>query len=272
MSKEEVIEGFKCYAPELARQNDGFSPDTFTTLFGLEQESFWFRSRNNLIQNLFRKFIGTNKAEVCEIGCGTGFVLKGLSEMKNLKLSGSEIYIEGLKYAQQRLPQVEFFQADATELPFTEKYDVIGAFDVLEHITEDVKSMKSIFNALKPGGHLFLTVPQYNWMWSLEDDVACHKRRYSRTELKKKLEESGFEIKFISSFIFTLFPFMAVQRFFGRRKRNKGINVAAQGFSIPPLVNKIFYSLTQLDLAFINRKISLPVGGSLVCVVKKVTK
>ena len=269
MGNVETIDGFKCFAPSLAKQNDGFSSKSFSRLFELEQSSFWFRSRNNLITYLFQKYINGRTAEVCEIGCGTGYVLKGLATLKNLTLSGSEIHIEGLKYAKSRLPQVDFFQADATELPFVERYDAIGAFDVLEHISEDKKAIASIYQAIKPGGYFFITVPQYNWMWSLEDDIACHKRRYARKELSEKLLKSGFKVEFISSFVFMLFPFMAIQRLLGKRNRNKGITEAVEGFVIPRLVNFFFYRLTQFDLLLIKIGISLPFGGSLVCVAKR---
>ncbi len=269
MEKTEIIDGIKCYAPSLAKENDGFSSESFLRLFELEHTSFWFRSRNNLIKHLFHKYIGDRKAEVCEIGCGTGYVLKGLTSLKNLTLSGSEIYIEGLKYAKSRLPQVEFFQADATDLPFAEGYDAIGAFDVLEHISEDKKAMASIFKTLKPGGFFFITVPQYNWMWSLEDDIAFHKRRYGRKELRIKLEEAGFDVAYMGSFVFALFPVMAIQRFLGKRNRNKGITQAVDGFTIPSFINSVFYCLNQLDILFIKLGMSLPYGGSLVCVAKK---
>lgn len=269
MNEVEIIDGIKCYAPSLAKENDGFSSESFSKLYELEQSSFWFRSRNNLIQYFFRKHIGARKADVCEIGCGTGFVLRGLTAIKNLRLSGSEIYMEGLKYAQQRLPQIEFFQADATNLPFKDKYDVIGAFDVLEHISEDEKAMTSIFNSLKTDGYFFITVPQYNWMWSLEDDIAFHKRRYSWTELRIKLEKAGFKIHYIGSFVFSLFPFMILQRLLGRRGRNKSAEEALDGLTLPPLINSIFYRFTQLDLVLIKLGLSLPFGGSLVCVAQR---
>lgn len=264
-----MIDGFRCYAPSLAHQNDGFSSESFSRLFELERSSFWFRSRNNLIRHLLETYVGNKRADFCEIGCGTGFVLGGLASLPNLKLSGSEIHVTGLKYARERHPQVEFFQADATNLPFKEKYDAIGAFDVMEHISEDTQAMESIYHAIKPGGFFFLTVPQYSWMWSLEDDIAFHKRRYTRKELKRKLSKAGFDVEFISSFVFLLFPFMAVQRLIGKSKRNKGAKVALQGFTMPRWVDKIFYGLTESDLLLIKNKVSLPFGGSLVCVARK---
>lgn len=205
---------------------------------------------------------------MCEIGCGTGYVPDGLKSFHNLTLSGSEIYVEGLKYARKRLPGVEFFQADATELPVENYYDAIGAFDVLEHIDADKRAIESVYKSLKSDGYFFITVPQFQWMWSREDDVAFHKRRYAKEGLAKKLKDVGFQILFINSFVATLFPFMVFQRLIGRIT-SKQNSTATQGLRLPFLLNKVFYFLMFIDLALIKVGISLPWGGSLVCVVRK---
>lgn len=265
----EMIDEFRCYAPKLARVNDGFSSASFETLYEREESNFWFRSRNNLILHLFKKYVGDRKEKVCEIGCGTGYVLNGLSSLKNLELSGSEIHLEGLKYARGRLPNLDFFQADATNLPFHNTFHAIGAFDVLEHIHEDEKAIASIYKSLKLNGLFFVTVPQFQWMWSVEDDVAFHKRRYSKDELVRKIKNAGFEILFINSFVFSLFPFMALQRLIGSLQLTNQ-NTATLGLRLPTLINWIFYLLTQADIYFIRLGVRLPWGGSLVTVAKKV--
>jgi SAM-dependent methyltransferase len=270
MNKVEMIEGFKCYAPELAHANDGFSAQEFDRLYRLEEANFWYRSRNNLIKHFFKSTLGDKESKVCEIGCGTGYVLNGLTSFKNMTLSGSEIYVAGLKYARKRLPGADLFQADATELPFEEKYDAVGAFDVLEHIADDTKAMRSIYQTIKPGGYFIVTVPQYQWMWSVEDDIDCHKRRYSRRELKEKLRASGFDVQFASSFVFLLFPVVALQRFFSRIGKNKKAGSQLDGLDLPFFLNEIFYFLTQLDVLAIKVGINLPWGSSLVCIAKKI--
>ena len=117
--KSIIIDGIKCYVPELAYSNDDFNEANFRKLFELEERNFWFRARNRVIQVLVQKYSKPGqKGKFMEIGCGTGFVLKGLERFPNLELSGAEIYLEGLKYAKKRLPDVEFFQLDATRMPF----------------------------------------------------------------------------------------------------------------------------------------------------------
>src|SRR5690606_22871969 len=114
-----------------------------------------------------------------EIGCGTGFVLSGVADaFPAVRLFGSEIFTAGLEFAARRQPSVNFMQMDARSLPFLDEFDVIGAFDVLEHIVEDGQVLAQMREALKPNGIILLTVPQHEWLWSPVDEFACHVRRY----------------------------------------------------------------------------------------------
>jgi len=264
-----VVEGIKCYAPSLAGQNDGFDKSEFELLFEAEENSFWFKIRNKIIKYLFTKYSNQEKrTKLLEIGCGTGFVLQALSDLKNVDLTGSEIYLEGLFFARKRLSSVELIQLDATNMPFVNAFDVIGAFDVMEHIAEDEKVMEMVHKALVEHGVFMMTVPQYPWMWSAQDEYAFHKRRYTRNELSTKLKKHGFEIQYLGSFVFTLFPVMVISRII-KRKENK--NVMSE-FEIPRILNWIFYAFMYADFILIRIGFSLPFGGSLVCVAGKKSK
>jgi len=205
-----------------------------------------------------------------EIGNGNGYALKGLSQL-NYTLIGTEIYLDGLKNIRKRLPNIELIQLNALQLPFQQEFDAIGSFDVLEHIEEDEKVMKNVYTALKNKGFFIITVPQHPFLWSYIDEYAKHKRRYSRKELKEKLIRNGFEVKYIGSFVFTLFPFVLLSRIV---KKNKPIeqvtlkDVEAE-FLIPKWMNTLFYYLLKLDYLFIRLGISLPFGSSLVAVAEK---
>jgi SAM-dependent methyltransferase len=266
-----IIEGFKCYDPDLAYQNDGFPSDHFDRLAELEEDSFWFKARNLILIHLFKKYVGEGASKkVMEIGSGNGYVLKGLSQL-NYTLIGTEIYLDGLKNIRKRLPNIELIQLNALQLPFQQEFDAIGSFDVLEHIEEDEQVMKNVYTALKNKGFFIITVPQHPFLWSYIDEYAKHKRRYSRKELKEKLIRNGFEVKYIGSFVFTLFPFVLLSRIV---KKNKPIeqvtfkDVEAE-FLIPKWMNTLFYYLLKLDYLFIRLGISLPFGSSLVAVAEK---
>ena len=114
--------------------------------------NFWFRARNKLIIWALRRYF-PNAATFLEIGCGTGFVLAGVRQaFPKLRISGSDIFTEGLVFARERAVSVSLFQMDARCIPFTEEFDVIGAFDVLEHIEEDVDVLRQMFKSTRVGG------------------------------------------------------------------------------------------------------------------------
>ncbi|OJJ14083.1 hypothetical protein BKI52_44455 [marine bacterium AO1-C] len=263
-----------CYAPHLAWENEGFPADFFDFLYKAEAQNFWFKTRNQAILHLFKKYVVPN-AQVHEIGCGTGYVLKALEDkFPDYTLQGSEIHLSGIKFAQTRLPKIDFVQLDATHMPFNQVFDAVGAFDVLEHITDDEQVIAQVYKSLKPNGAFVINVPQYQWMWSITDDLAFHKRRYHRKDLKQKLEKAGFEVKYMGSFIFTLFPLMYLSRLFKRKKNNtidkeQAHKLELGELKLPQFINAIFWGVTQLDVWLIKRGISLPFGGSLMVVAKK---
>lgn len=271
----EIKNGIKCYSPDLAFYNNDFPADTFRFLYEAEETNFWFRSRNRIIQYLFDRYIGNKKADILEIGCGTGYVLKGLaSAFPKYQLTGSEIHLEGIKFAKKRLTHAEFIQLDASQMPFEDRFNAVGAFDVLEHIEEDEKVMKQVYKALQANSYFFVTVPQYQWMWSSTDDLAFHKRRYSRKELKEKLREAGFEVRFISSFVFMLFPMMIISRWLKNIKTRGNPSTTdphaeLDELNLSPFLNSVFTGFMKIDEFLIKRGKALPWGGSLVAVAKK---
>jgi len=263
-----VVDGFRAYAPEFAHNGEGFKSTYFSELARLEDANFWFRSRNQLVILALEEYC-ENFSSFLEIGCGTGFVLSGISKVfQNSKLCGSEIFTEGLNHAASRLPSINFMQMDARNIPYVEEFDVIGAFDVLEHIEDDELVLSQIHTALKSQGFMLLTVPQHTWLWSAVDDYACHVRRYSASDLHKKIIRAGFKIVRSTSFITTLLPAM-----FASRLAQKIMTVekfdASREFNISSWLNALFTQLLRLELILIRKGFSFPVGGSRLVVARK---
>lgn len=168
------IDGHLAFAPELAEDSEGFEANYFATLAPLEAGYFWFRARNRLLIWALERYF-PEATSFMEIGCGTGFVLSGVREaLPKLNLFGSEIFSAGLSFAAQRLPGVELFQMDARRIPFREEFDVIGAFDVLEHVREDEEVLSQMHQATRKGGGILVTVPHHPFLWSQVDDRARH--------------------------------------------------------------------------------------------------
>tara|TARA_B100000575_G_scaffold122039_1_gene97197 strand:+ start:6964 stop:7719 length:756 start_codon:yes stop_codon:yes gene_type:complete len=243
----------------------GFQPDEFKWLSTQENSSWWFRSRNRIILWTINRYIKKPESFL-EIGCGTGFVLQAISKaFPSTSLYGDEFFEDGLKYAKTRVPNATFRCLDATEMKDEDRYDAIGAFDVIEHIEDDNATLKNCFQALKKEGHLFLTVPQHMWLWSKVDEDACHVRRYSQSELRYKLEQSGFEILMSSSFVSFLVPLM----FVSRKNIFQKNSISKNEFNIYPWLNYLFELIMKIEIFFIKLGLRLPVGGSIILVAKK---
>ena len=264
-----LMHGFASYAPELSHEGDGFKSSYFAELARLEAANFWFRSRNRLILWALRKYKHEIKS-LLEIGCGTGYVLSGISkEFPTSTLHGSDLFVAGLGFAASRLPSVTFMQIDARKIPFQEEFDVIGAFDVLEHVKEDELVIAQIREALKPDGFLFLTVPQHAWLWSAIDEYSFHVRRYSAKEIQDKIEAAGFQIVRSTSFVTTLLPAMLVSRVLKKSAHNKNFDAAAE-LKLSPWLNYIFFQMLNFELFLVMMGINLPLGGSRFIVARKI--
>jgi SAM-dependent methyltransferase len=266
-----VIDGITCYAPEIADSYDSYPSHGFDVTVEVEEASFWCRSRNRLVTSLMDRYAPRDRrVRMLEIGCGTGTVLSALRRLPNVDLTGSEIYLSGLRHARRRLPEIEFIQLDATHMPFEREFDVVGAFDVLEHIKDDEQVMRNVHHALQDGGVFLATVPQYAWMWSELDELVHHQRRYSRRELVEKLQRTGFDLEYVGSFVSSLFPLMAAKRLMSRRSARADPRAAfAEHVQLPGVMNAVFDKVMRIDEGLVRMRVPLPFGGSLVAVARK---
>lgn len=244
----------------------GFHAEFFEELAEQESKSFWFRARNELIAWAFKKH-SPEARTFLEIGCGTGFVIQGLAKrFPHLECFASELLPEGLQFAQKRVPDATFIQVDARKLPFYCQFDAIGAFDVIEHIEEDEQVISSVYDSLVPGGLFLITVPQHPWLWGPNDELACHVRRYTASDLRAKLERAQFKIEECCSFVSLLLPLMVMSRFVQKFNRN-GWNSRREMDATTSL--PILESVMQLEHLFIRLGLRSCVGGSLLLVARK---
>ncbi len=267
--KPQLIDGFEAFAPAFAHESTGFKPEYFSELAILEAANFWFKSRNAIIiwaLKTYAKSIGS----FLEIGCGTAFVLSGIAKaFPDTRLFGSEILTTGLGFAAQRLPKATFMQMDARDIPFKDEFDVIGAFDVLEHIEEDTVVLSQIHHALRANGIAIFSVPQHAWLWSAADEYACHVRRYSADDIHAKVSAAGFQILRSTSFVSTLLPAMMASRLLSKKVPAKDYDGKAE-LKLPPFLNSLFLLLLNCELALIQCGINLPIGGSRLVIAKRI--
>lgn len=263
----ERLGGHIAFAPELAEKSEGFEASYFESLSKREPGNFWFQARNDLLVWALKHYF-PGATSFLEIGCGTGFVLAGIRKAwPELVLSGSEVFVAGLAIAAGRLPATELFQMDARRIPFADHFDVIGAFDVLEHIAEDEQVLSEMYRAVRKGGGIMITVPQHPFLWSKTDDYAHHVRRYRAKELKRKVARAGFEICRMTSFVSLLLPLMLATRLTQRFRRE--FNASAE-FEISDTANRLLGFLMALERTLIRRGVSFPLGGSLLLIAKRI--
>jgi SAM-dependent methyltransferase len=264
--KSELRDGIPLLAPTLADTDVGMDTELFSHLSLWEADNFWFVPRNRMIVGLLKRFFPRAEAFL-EIGCGTGFVLSSVADLKNWRcLVGSELHPSGLGIARKRLGhRAEFVQADARAIPARDAFDVVGAFDVLEHIDDDLGTLKSIYSALNGSGGLILTVPQHPWLWSTTDEAAHHVRRYERGELAEKVSSVGFRVVFSGSYSSLLLPIMIASRLW---RRDKG-ELLRREFELPDRLNRLLMSVLNLEVSLTLAGVSFPAGGSSVVVAVK---
>lgn len=261
-------------------KSEDYSKPDFDSLFEAEEKHFWFRYRNHLIGKTVEGLIGNQKKpRILELGCGNGNVLREIEKrLPNSTLVGSELFEEGLSKAKGRV-RCELRQADIYNLPDWQAFDLIGLFDVLEHLPHDVAALKEIKKSLKPGGKLVITVPASMHLWSFVDVVAGHYRRYTCKTLKNALLEAGFRICSNEPFMMPLYPAMWISRKIGQLKKSLGFvkknedrNLANQELRISPLMNRLMGFILNVEGALRGLGLRMPLGTSILAVCEKPTE
>jgi SAM-dependent methyltransferase len=178
----------------------------------LDQRHWWYQARRQILEALIHRTIRPPKdARILEIGCGTGHNLEMLGNFG--RVDAIELDDESRAIAEKRLGRsiVSARLPELAGIPDA-RYDLIAALDVIEHIDEDAPAIAAIAGKLKPGGKFIMTVPAHPWMWSAHDVVNHHKRRYSKTALRRLIEESPLKLDKLGYFNSLLFPAAVAER------------------------------------------------------------
>jgi SAM-dependent methyltransferase len=263
--------GFPLFAPELAQSDTGFDPDVFDQLAQIEAAHFWFVARNKLLVGLANRLFA-NARTYLEIGCGNGAVLQAMAASRTWdRLVGSDLHPAGRAHARRRLPErVEFVQMDARVIPAAGAFDLIGAYDIVEHVVDDDAVLKAIRRALTPGGGAIIAVPQHPWLWSRIDEIGHHQRRYRRGELEAKLKRTGFEVVFSSSYTAVLLPLMAASRLKARVSPQSADADIDREISVKGIFNLALTGFLRAEVHLTLAGVSWPLGGSRVVAARAV--
>ena len=259
-----------CFGPDIMGSGNGYDATWFAELMALEEGNYWFEARNRQLLWMAERIL-IRDANYLEIGCGTGFVLRGLNEaFPAWRFSATEAQVEGIAFARSRLgADVDFMQMDARHIPFRDEFDVIGAFDVIEHIDDDLRVLREIYAALRLGGYVLLSVPQHPLLWSEFDEQSYHCRRYGRRDLDRLLQSEGFAIVDSRAINSLLLPMMAASRIVQRRRSVDPADVLDE-LRVSPWVNSALARILRVEYALNRSGLRLPLGGSRMVLARKV--
>ena len=255
---------------DISTPNASYDPTFFEDLAQAERSHFWFQARAKAIAALIQPVVSSlpTNYRVLEIGCGTGNILRTLEQAcPNAQVVGMDLYESGLQLA-RRDGAGSLVCADATQLPFRADFDVVGLFDVIEHLDDDVGMLKHVRKAVRPGGAVLLTVPAVASLWSDFDRVACHRRRYSTGQLQRAMTDAGLYVEYLSPFMLPLFPMM----WLGRRLKKPAADAAAREAKVRnelrphPLLNRMMATLLAWEPATLRARRTLPLGTSLAAI------
>lgn len=240
----------------------------------IDDRHWWFVARRKIVASLLKQYFNEQKApfHILDIGTGSGGMIPLLLRHGHLVASEPDeqtLRLTREKYAEFS-PAVEFIHGSWENLNLDdERFDLLTAFDVLEHCPDDRVALRQWRKWLKPDGRLFLTVPAFACLWGRNDELSRHYRRYTKATLLQALTEASFTVQKISYMNALMFLPVWVSRNIKDRIERlvAGSNEAPEPWDFgmpPPIVNSCLEKLFSSESPFLQRA-SLPFGTSLIC-------
>lgn len=233
----------------------------FAEMARIQNTHWWFRARRKILARLIEMLNLPEPAAVLELGCGAGgnlTMLQRFGVVRAVELDASaRAYaskISGLNVEAGCLPD---------RLPeWSDQFDLVCMFDVLEHIEDDAAALRRIRQLVRRGGRVLITVPAYGWLFGPHDRAHHHFRRYTKRALRQKLREAGFRVARIGYFNTLLFPAVVVERL-----TNMATNSQRQAVGLPPAwLNNVLYRVFAIESMFV-RHFLFPFGTSVIAIV-----
>lgn len=230
----------------------------------LEQAHWWFTARREILADQIARLGLPANANILEVGCGTGGNLEMLGRFG--MVCAIEPDDEARAYAANRSGVTVRGGLLPNDLPaFGCAFDLVAAFDVIEHVDDDVSSLAALAQLLQAGGRLIATVPANQWMWSEHDVHHHHKRRYELSQFAAVLAEAGLELRKATYFNTLLFPVIGAVRLSKRALRLAG----GDDESMPgPLVNGVLRRVFAAERGLL-RGADLPFGVSILAIAQR---
>lgn len=238
--------------------------EAYFNLSKYEDKHWWFTARRIIIDKVLKvHFPDRKNAKILEVGCGSGGNLELLSNFGIVHAMELDEYC--IEIADKRNICHVKHGSLPDDLPFDEKFELICMFDVLEHIDDDQKALKTVSESLGDKGVLLITVPAYSFLWSSHDVALNHKRRYVKKRLVDILANAGLRSVYSTYFNTFLMPVVLLVRVFNNFvKKSRGDDLKPSSEFVNKLLSRVFSGEKYFIPSF-----SLPFGVSILIVAKK---
>ncbi|MEK7614413.1 MAG: sugar nucleotide-binding protein [Patescibacteria group bacterium] len=265
---KEYIERFNWNLWDL--NTSGMERSFYKNYFKVEKEHWLMVVRRMIVKDNLKLCLDKNPAEtkVLDFGCGSGIFVDELAK-QGYQAYGLDISEEAVKFGM--LQGVKNLGAiDAHKINFPDNtFDAVFTLDVLEHLEDEKWALDEIRRVLKPGGVAIIMVPAYMFLWGVQDEVAHHYRRYTKSSLLKKIKEATslktLKASYFNTFLFPPIAFFRiVSRIFGIKGRESDFDINS------PLMNRFFFSIFNTERKILKH-VRFPFGVSILLVLKKET-
>ncbi|MCA8944353.1 MAG: methyltransferase domain-containing protein [Planctomycetes bacterium] len=238
----------------------------------LEDHHFWFRGRREIFFDLLDRELGDRTdRELLEVGCGPGGFLGPLQRYG--RVFGLDIAHDAMAYCRSRGYE-NCITGSGHALPFADaSFDFVGLFDTIEHIPDDEAVLREVRRVIRPDGCIFISVPAYQFLYSQNDRLVHHCRRYRRGPLKRLLRKTGFRVTKATYFNTFLFPLILPAVLTVKLKeRLVGLPDEETNLSheFPGIVNDTFARFMGSEKLLL-RNMSFPFGHSLIAIARPAT-
>ena len=186
--------------------------ELYDYFYRAEERHWWFRARRRILADVLERMHLDPGVRIADVGCGTGGMLPVLA--RHGRVTGVDESPLAREYCRRN--GFTDVQSPAEWQAAGERFDLVTAFDVIEHVEDDVAFLRSLRDHLVPGGRLLATVPAYPFLWSTFDEMNHHYRRYTERTLKRSLAASGLSVVRCTHMNAFLFPALAGARLFDR--------------------------------------------------------
>ena len=240
--------------------------DFCKTYFEAEKSHWWFKVRRNIVLSLIKKYKIPKTAKIFDFGCGSGYTVGYLQKL-GYDVSGVDVSAEAIEFGLSRGIRNLSVARDGGISHPEGSFDLVLALDVIEHIEDDLGAIRGLKEALKPRGMAIITVPAYQWMWGVQDEVAHHFRRYTISSLKSAVREvDNLTIVRKTYFNTILFPPIAIvriiSRWFNLKERESDFDINNR------FLNSLSYFIFNLE-TYLLKFLNFPFGVSILFVLKK---